>query len=155
CRIFVSCGVEMRDAVYVEFPPADVVIMAAAVTDYRAASPRAGKTKDASWELKLVKVGNILQELAGRRRAGQVVVGFAAETGDPEAEGGRKLAERGLDLVVANDVSVPGSGFGADDNRAVLLHADGRRERLPLMPKRALAEAILGAVEPLLGRVAA
>lgn len=144
----VSSGEEMRSAVRDEFPRCDALVMAAAVTDYRPAAPSAGKTKARAWAVALEKVPNILEEIAPGRRPDQLVVGFAAEAGDPVAEGERKLRARGLDLVVANDISLPGSGFGADANRTVLLHAGGRREPLPLLPKRKLAELILDAVEP-------
>jgi phosphopantothenoylcysteine decarboxylase/phosphopantothenate--cysteine ligase len=132
------------------FAEADALVMSAAVTDYRAARAREGKTKDAAWALDLEKVPNILDQLAARKGA-RVMVGFAAETGDPEPEGARKLAARGLDLLVANDVGSAEGGFASTANRAVLMFPDGRRDRLPLLPKRELAERILDAVEPLVG----
>lgn len=147
----VTTGEEMRRAVLDRFDAAAILIKTAAVTDYRPAEARSGKNKEAAWDVHLEKVPNILEELAPRRN-GQVVVGFAAETGDPEPEGARKQAARGLDLVVANDVSKPGSGFASAANRAILIHADGRREKLPLLPKTELAERILDAVTPLLIR---
>ncbi len=147
----VTTGEEMRSAVLQHADWAHVIVKSAAVTDYRPAVPKAGKMKDAHWELRLDKVGNILGELA-QRHTGKILVGFTAEAGDPEPEGERKLLERGLDLIVANDVSLPDSGFGADTNRATLIFADGRRERLPLLPKLLLAKSILSAIEPLLSR---
>ena len=108
-----------------------------------------GKTKGATWDLRLEKVGNILAEVAARS-SGAILVGFAAETGDPEAEGARKLKERGLHLVVANDVSQSDGGFGADTNRATLIFADGRREKLPLLSKTQLAARILDEISRLL-----
>ncbi len=147
----VTTGAEMRQAVLDRFAGCHVLVKTAAVTDYKPAAVRGGKNKDAAWNLQLEKVGNILEELAPVR-SGQVVVGFAAEVGDPGPEGARKREARGLDLVVANDVSEPGSGFGSATNRAVFLHADGRREDLPLLPKTALADRILEAIQPLLAR---
>jgi len=147
----VTTGAEMRQAVIDRFDAAAVLVKTAAVTDYRPAVARPGKNKDAAWDVHLEKVPNILEELAPRRTT-QVVVGFAAETGDPEVEGARKLAARGLNLVVANDVSEPGSGFSSAANRAIFIHADGRRERLPLLPKTELAERILDTVTLLLDR---
>lgn len=154
--IRVTTGEDMRHAVLEHAAWARVVIKSAAVTDYRPDASKAGKMKDEQWTLKLHKVSNILEELgsaraveaqAGRRK---ILVGFAAESGDPEPEGERKLQARGLDLVVANDVSLEGSGFGSDMNQATLMHADGRRERLPRLPKLLLAQSILSAIEPLL-----
>jgi len=148
----VTTGEQMRKAVLEHFPRCDVLIKAAAVTDYRPRDPKAGKTKSGSWDVSLDKVGNILAEAAKRRKKGQVLVGFAAETGDPEAEGARKLKERNLDLLVANRLDEPGSGFGSGTNRAVLMHRNGRRERLPVMSKAELSDRILDAVAPLLGK---
>jgi phosphopantothenoylcysteine decarboxylase/phosphopantothenate--cysteine ligase len=81
-----------------------------------------------------------------------VLVGFAAEVGDPESEGARKLKDRKLDLLVANRLDEAGSGFGSDTNRAVLMFRDGRRERLPVQAKAELAGRILDAVDPLFGK---
>lgn len=148
----VTTGEEMRAAVLERFGACDVLVKTAAVTDYRPAAPREGKTKAAAWDVAFSKVGNILEAAAAVRRD-QILVGFAAEAGDPEAEGARKLAERKLDLLVANDVTAEGAGFGGDTNRAVLLFPDGRRERTGLLGKGRLAERILDAVEPLLARV--
>ena len=145
----VTTGEEMRKSVLENAEWAEAIVMSAAVTDYRPAETREGKNKQAGWDLKLGKVGNILEELAGRKN-GRVVVGFAAEVGDPEPEAARKLSARDLDLVVANDVSSPGSGFGTDTNAATLVFRDGRREKKPLMSKTALARVILGEVALLL-----
>ena len=154
--IRVTTGEEMRNAVLEQASTARVVIKSAAVTDYRLELPKAGKMKGPQWELKLQKLGNILEELARRRSVEthptgpQILVGFTAEAGDPEPEGARKLQASGLDLMVANDVSLAGSGFGSDMNQATLIYPDGRRERLPRLPKLLLAQSILSAVEPLL-----
>ena len=144
----VSTGEEMRRAVLGELMACHVLVMAAAVTDYRPLAAAGGKTKAERWNIGLRKVPNILKEASARRRRGQVLVGFAAEIGDPEAEGARKLAERKLDLLVANRLDEPGSGFGGGTNRAILMFPGGRRNRLPLMSKARLAEAILDAVTP-------
>ena len=150
----VTTGAEMREAVKEHFEWCDVLVKSAAVTDYRSRSQFDGKKKDSSWELELEKVGNILDELSGTKGS-RILVGFAAESGDPVAEGERKLLSRGLDLVVANDVSEAGSGFGSDSNKAVFIKPDAESERLPLMSKRALAERILDEVGPLLSRIPA
>jgi len=92
----------------------------------------------------------ILKRLAGERRPGQILVGFAAETGELKQRARDKLREKGVDLIVANDVSAPGSGFDSAYNRAVLLFADGAERELDLMPKTDLAVCILEAVLELL-----
>jgi phosphopantothenoylcysteine decarboxylase/phosphopantothenate--cysteine ligase len=147
--IRVTTGSEMRQAVLGNAEWAEAIVMSAAVTDYRSAKPREGKNKESGWDLKLEKVGNILEELAERKN-GRVMVGFAAEVGDPEPEAARKLAARDLDLIVANDVSREGSGFGTDTNEATIIFRDGRREKKPLMSKSALARVILAEVALLL-----
>ncbi len=141
----VVTGEEMRQAVLERFEWSHLLVKTAAVTDYRPVEFRKGKNKEASWELRLEKVGNILEELVARKN-GHVMVGFAAEAGDPGPEGARKLAERGLDLVVANDISGPESGFGSEKNRATLVFPGGILEPLPMMGKGELAERILDAV---------
>ena len=141
----VTTGAEMRREVLKRFPASDVLVATAAVTDYRPRRAAAGKNKARSWRLELEKVGNILEE-AARKRKGQVIVGFAAEAGDPVREGRRKLKARRLDLVVANDITVPGSGFASEDDRAVLVFPGGKARRLPRMPKRELAVRIIDEV---------
>ena len=121
--------------------------MAAAVADFRPARPAKGKVpkgRDVRM-LALVPTKDILKELSPRR-TGQVVVGFAAETGDLVARARGKLRDKALDLIVANDLTEPGAGFGTDTNRATLLDRAGRCEALPLMSKHELAHRILDAV---------
>ncbi len=142
---------EMRKEVLARFPETDVLIMAAAVADFRPARPASGKTPKGTAGgtegrlLALEPTPDILQGLP-ERRTGQVVVGFAAETEDVVSRASRKLATKALDLIVANDVTEPGAGFGTDTNRATLLDRMGRCETLPLMPKYELAHRILDAV---------
>jgi phosphopantothenoylcysteine decarboxylase/phosphopantothenate--cysteine ligase len=138
---------EMRKEVVTRFPGTDVLIMAAAVADFRPARPAKGKVpkgRDVRM-LALEPTKDILKDLPPRR-AGQVVVGFAAETGDLIARARGKLRDKALDLIVANDLTEPGAGFGTDTNRATLLDRAGRCEGLPLMSKRELAHRILDAV---------
>lgn len=138
---------EMRKEVVTRFPGTDVLIMAAAVADFRPARPARGKVpkgRDVRM-LALEPTKDILKELPPRR-AGQVVVGFAAETGDLVARARGKLLDKALDLIVANDLTEPGAGFGTDTNRATLLDRAGRCEVLPLMSKHELAHRILDAV---------
>jgi phosphopantothenoylcysteine decarboxylase/phosphopantothenate--cysteine ligase len=94
---------------------------------------------------------DILTATRDARRPGSVVVGFALETGDAEAKGRAKLARKDLDLIVVNDALEPGAGFEVDTNRVVIVDREGAARALPLQSKRAVAEAILDAVEARLG----
>jgi len=132
---------------------ADIVVMAAAVADYRPAEALAAKRpKDtATWTLELEPTIDVLSELGERRREGQLLVGFAAETGEPGLEHAReKLARKGADLFVLNDVSRPDIGFDASDNEVTLLAASGERT-IAKAPKEEIAVAILDEVETLIG----
>ena len=97
-------------------------------------------------EVLLEPTSDILATLGERRRPGQTLVGFAAETGDVRAHAAAKLRQKRLDLVVANDVAAPGAGFEHDTNRVVVLGADGFEQDGPLMDKRAVARLVLDAV---------
>ncbi len=142
--IEVETAEEMRRAVRDEAAGADVVVMAAAVADYRPArrSRRKLKKGPSSLSVRMVRTPDILAEL-GRRRGKALLVGFAAETGDPAREAARKLAQKGLDLVIGNDVSRRGSGFGSGFNEAVFVGRNGECERLPRMRKERLARLIV------------
>ncbi len=157
-RIAVRSALEMRDAVLDRATGADAFISAAAVADFRPEAAAATKIKKVpgqeAFVLRLLRNPDILAEVGGRRRETgwpRVLVGFAAETEDLLANAAAKLAAKGLDLIVANDVSSPGSGFGSDENQVVLLYADGRQEALSLLPKADVAWKVLEAVCDLLG----
>ena len=141
----VTSAREMRDAVIAAAADADAVVMAAAVADYRPENRSGTKIKKSGAgppPLHLVQNPDILRELSGNRaRPGQVVVGFAAETGDVLANGRAKLAAKGCDLLVVNQVG-GGLAFGTSDNEAVVLAADGGETRVERGPKEALAEVI-------------
>jgi len=127
---------------------ADVVLMAAAVADYRPAEAEAGKRPkdDEPWTVTLEPTTDVLRELGARRQNGQVLVGFAADRGERGLERAReKLANKQVDLVVFNDVSRDDIGFDAPDNEVVLVAADGER-RLEKAAKEQIAAAILDAV---------
>lgn len=149
----VTTAQEMRTAVLREVEHADAVVMAAAVADFRPATEAPGKLKKAAGapQLSLVPTPDILREL-GDRRDGGVLVGFAAETADLEASGRRKLAEKGLDLIVVNEVGREGTGFGSDTNNAMILARDGDDEPLRLWTKRELAATICDRLADLLSR---
>ena len=138
---------EMQRAVDGRVGPATVVIAAAAVADYRPASPSPSKQKktDGPLTLELVRTPDILKGL-GEAKGDRVLVGFAAETENLVAHAAEKLQAKNLDLVVANDVAVPGAGFESDDNAVVLLRKDGTRVDVPLASKREVAERILDEV---------
>jgi phosphopantothenoylcysteine decarboxylase/phosphopantothenate--cysteine ligase len=142
----VQTAEEMREAVLQHLAGATIVVKAAAVSDYRArrAEPTKMKGKH-EISLELVPNPDILAEVAARR-TGAFVVGFAAETHEVAANARQKLASKGIDLLVANDVSQQGIGFDADDNQVLLLDRWGGERALPRMPKSAVADAILSHV---------
>lgn len=136
---------EMHKALTTQLDWSDTVIMAAAVADFRPARPSAHKIKKRRGpvtHLDLEATDDILCELRDRRTS-QVLVGFAAETDDLLAHAKEKLHAKGLDLLVANDVTAPGSGFGSDTNRVWLLAREADPEELPLLSKRDVADRIL------------
>jgi len=126
----------------------DALIMAAAVADWRPAEVRAQKIKksEAAPVIRLEPTPDILRHIASRK-GGRCFVGFAAETERLESEARRKLIEKNLDLIVANDVTKPGSGFDTETNEVLLVGADGSVQKLPLMPKRLVADRIIAWVE--------
>jgi len=142
----IETAAELSDAVLAALPGADVVIMAAAVADYRPAAPSYQKLKkrDAGDEMSIALVRNpdVLEAIVAKREAGTLVVGFKAETGDAVAEATRMLREKKLDLVVANDVTAAGSEFGSDTDQVTLVDAGGA-EALPLLPKREVARRLV------------
>jgi phosphopantothenoylcysteine decarboxylase/phosphopantothenate--cysteine ligase len=144
---------EMAAAVERLLPESDVLVMAAAPADFRPASPVPSKIKKTSAppSLVLAPTPDILHATKTARRPGAVIVGFALETDDVLANGKQKLATKDLDMIVVNDATEPAAGFGGDTNRVTLLLRDGREERLPLLLKRDVADAILDRVETLLG----
>jgi phosphopantothenoylcysteine decarboxylase/phosphopantothenate--cysteine ligase len=149
-RVDVVSAAEMAAAVERRLGGCQALIMAAAVADYRPRRARRTKIKKADGGLAVdwVRTRDILAGL-GRRKGRRVLVGFAAETGDPVAAARHKLEAKKLDLVVANDVSRPDAGFAVDGNRASLVDRQGV-ERLEHMPKDELADRILERLLPLL-----
>ena len=149
----VGTAEEMREAVLGRFGEATVVIKAAAVADYRPALARGQKLKkqDAPLRLDLEPTSDILGEL-GKRKQGQILVGFAAETDDVVANARDKLAKKNLDLIVANDVRAADAGFGVDTNRVTLIGRAGAPGELSLLSKREVAERILDRVAALLSQ---
>ena len=144
---------EMRDAVAAHVPDADVLVMSAAPADYRPAVRAPGKLKKMGGRrsIELEETPDILVSTRDRRRTGSVAVGFALETGDLLANGQRKLADKSLDMIVLNDATEPGAGFGVDTNKVTFLtRGSSEAEALPLMSKHEVADAILDRVQLLL-----
>ena len=142
--VSVRSALEMREAVFHHLEKASILLMAAAVSDYRpkqAASQKMKKTS-APMTLELERNPDILLE-AGRSKGNRLWVGFAAETENLLKNAKEKLARKNLDLIVANDVSQPGAGFRVDTNIVRVIDRSGRAEKLPLMSKEDLADRIL------------
>ena len=141
----VGTALELRDAVLAESEAADVVIMAAAVADFRPKAAAAGKLKKAEGapDIVLEPTPDILAGLGARKPAGQVLVGFAAETANLVANAEAKLRAKRLDLIVANDVSAPGVGFAHDTNAVTLLRPGMHPREVGLTDKLAVASAVI------------
>ena len=146
--MLVQTAEQMRDAVIKAVAAADVLIMAAAVADYRPATVTEGKIKREAdtLNLELVKTSDILGEVKGDI----IKVGFAAESGDLIARATEKLRKKQLDLIVVNDISAKDSGFDTDTNRVTFIDREGKAEQLPLMLKSEVAHKILDRVVALL-----
>ncbi len=144
----VETAAQMQAALQELAPAADVIVMAAAVADFRPVSAAAGKIKkDAGVpEIVLEPTPDILAGLGAAKPAGQTLVGFAAETSDLVANAESKLRRKNLDLIVANDVGAPGVGFQHDTNAVTILRAGGDAISISLTDKRAIARAVLDSV---------
>jgi phosphopantothenoylcysteine decarboxylase/phosphopantothenate--cysteine ligase len=150
--VSVDTAEEMRTAVLASADDSDVVVMAAAVADFRPKTIAAEKLKKGEGvpELVLEPTVDILAELGARKRADQVVVGFAAETERVREHAASKLTAKQVDLMVANDVSAVDAGFMVDTNRVIVLDAAGSVEELPLLTKDSLADWLLERIAGLL-----
>jgi phosphopantothenoylcysteine decarboxylase/phosphopantothenate--cysteine ligase len=160
----VTTADEMFRATLNQAPGVDLVLKAAAVADYRPEERARGKIKketlkkqarpeaegDRTIALRLVQTPDILEEIGRRKKPGQVLVGFAAETGDLESNALKKLQKKNLDLIVANRIGEEGEGFEAETNKALVIDRHGQKTDLPLMPKVEMARAILDLAERLL-----
>ncbi len=146
----VETAAQMAEAVLDFMEHADIIIKTAAVSDYRpcSVSERKLKKNERNLDLTLERTDDILREV-GRRKAGQVLVGFAAETHDLESYALQKLKEKNLDLIVANRIGPADSGFASDTNKAVLFFRDGKKENLELMSKDKMAHLLLDRIAAL------
>ncbi len=150
--VSVATAEEMMKALSSRLAWSTTVIMAAAVADFRPTHPASQKIRKqgrTGQTLELERTTDILASLSAQRTT-QLMIGFAAETSDLIAHAKEKLKAKGLDLIVANDVTIEGAGFGSDQNAATLIDRQGVMTELPLMQKRALADAILNRAQELL-----
>ena len=145
--VHVESTEELLAAVQDHFTKTDALVMAAAVADYRPVKAAAEKVKKTSehdeWAIKLVETPEILQTVAKTKRPDQVVVGFAAETQHLLANAQRKLASKGADIIVANQVGGPSSAFASEDDQVTILTPDATPDRWPKMSKNAVAQRIM------------
>jgi phosphopantothenoylcysteine decarboxylase / phosphopantothenate---cysteine ligase len=143
---------DMARSVLSRFADVDVVVMAAAVADFRpkAVADEKLKKRDGVPEVVLEPTPDVLALLGERKQAGQLLIGFAAETEHVEEHAAEKMAAKHVDLMVANDVSAPDAGFEVDTNQAILLYSSGSREETPLLDKRELADLLLDRVAAVL-----
>jgi phosphopantothenoylcysteine decarboxylase/phosphopantothenate--cysteine ligase len=146
----VTTAAEMKDAVLRAFPRADAVVMAAAVSDFRFKDvlPEKGKKRDLAGAVEIEQTEDILA-LLGKKKKNQVLVGFAAETGDMIGNARKKMAGKRADLMVANPVGV-GRGFETDDNEVHILHPSGQVRSTPRLSKREISRAIFDEIERVL-----
>jgi phosphopantothenoylcysteine decarboxylase/phosphopantothenate--cysteine ligase len=153
--IDVQTAAELEAACRTEFPLADVLLMAAAVADFRPAAAAEDKIKKEGRDglaLELEPTTDVLAALSSDRREGQILIGFAAEHGDVAVENGRgKLERKGLDAVVVNDISQPGIGFDTTHNEVTIVTPTGDRA-VPRASKAAVAGAIVDVIEDLRAR---
>jgi len=144
----VNTAQEMRQAVENVTPRVDALVMAAAVADYRPI--KAAKDKIKKGEARLTLELECTPDILGSVKGNFIKVGFAAESSNLVENAKQKLKQKGLDLIVANDITASDSGFGADSNRVTIIGREGKVDSLPLMPKREVADKILDRVAKLL-----
>ena len=155
-RVDVETAADLASALDAEFPSSDVLLMAAAPADFRptaSAESKIAREGSGGIELDLEPTEDILAGLGAKRRDGQTVIGFAAETGGDRSRAREKLARKGADAIVFNDVSPPEIGFESDENEVVIVEADGEHP-IPLASKASVADSILDRVEALRTRSA-
>ena len=144
----IESAAEMAEAMKQAMPGADLIVLCAAVADYRPVVCSNSKIKKGEGRLilELERTEDIALSLGKRKRAGQILVGFAAETDDLESNALRKMREKNFDWIAANEVGKPGRGFASDNNALTLYAADGRRFNLELKPKKVLAGELLSLI---------
>jgi phosphopantothenoylcysteine decarboxylase/phosphopantothenate--cysteine ligase len=142
--IEVETAQELQEVIEAEFDKADALIMAAAVSDYKPmkTSKQKIKKKNEDLTLELIKNPDILEILGRTKREKQIIVGFSAESEEMEKNAKEKLVKKKIDMIVANDITVPDLGFGSDENAVIILTKDGQRECLQRQPKIQIAKHI-------------
>lgn len=143
--VLIESAEEMKNEVFKYFEEADIIISAAAVADFRPKEIFSGKIKKEETKKMVIEIErtpDILYEL-GKKKRDKILVGFAAETENLVHNASKKLKEKNLDLIIANDLLVKGAGFGSDKNTAKIINNKGIIQELPLMPKSDMAEKIL------------
>jgi len=147
-RIDVVAAADMATAVSDEFQNTDILIMAAAVADFRPETVSKSKLKksDGIPTIKLIPTTDILLEVSKQKKPDQIVVGFAAETDDLEKNSKKKLAEKNLDYIIANDILADGAGFAYDTNTVTVFGSDGSQVHLPLANKNDIAKSVFDLV---------
>lgn len=153
--VSVQTAKQMLDAVLVDIANADVLVMAAAVADFRPKNSAKDKIKKEGGipQIELEATEDILKAVSSQKggaKRPRVVVGFAAESRDLLENASNKLESKGLDMIAANDISASDAGFAVETNRVTLLFADGRKESLPLMSKMEVAETMIERIAKLL-----
>jgi phosphopantothenoylcysteine decarboxylase/phosphopantothenate--cysteine ligase len=148
-KLDVTSASEMYDACMAEQDDADIIIMAAAVADYKPSEKSGSKVKKTGspLEITLVPTTDILSELGKRKKAGQVLVGFALETDREEENARKKLTEKNLDMIVLNSLNDPGAGFKTQTNKISILLKSGNYQHFPLKSKREVAKDIIDCIE--------
>ena len=143
---------EMQDACINAFASADIMIMAAAVADYRPAKPadQKIKKKDDGVTLELEKTTDILRELGKSKKNNQLLIGFALETNDEEANALKKLSEKNLDCIVLNSLQTEGAGFGTTTNEVTIYFKNGDKKIIPLNAKEVVATQIVEAISQII-----
>lgn len=152
CEVInIETAADMHQAVLAHFHEADIVIKTAAVADYKPKHSFDHKIKktDGTLSIEFERTVDILKEL-GKRKTGQILVGFAAETNDVEQYASKKLISKNLDLIVANDISQAGAGFGSDTNLVTFFGKNGEKKSYPLQTKQQVAKEIMDEITKLL-----
>ena len=148
--LYISTAEEMEDKVMYHFANSDIFISAAAVSDFKPSTFLNGKLKKEKYQqyynLKLVKNRDILKEI-GKKKKGQLLVGFAAEVADLEKNAQEKLREKNLDFIVLNDISKKDRGFASNNNEVIIIDKNGNKKKLPLMSKYAIAGKIFDVIQ--------
>ncbi|HEX7066459.1 MAG TPA: bifunctional phosphopantothenoylcysteine decarboxylase/phosphopantothenate--cysteine ligase CoaBC [Bacillales bacterium] len=147
----VTTAAEMYNEVMQQYEKADIVIKSAAVADYRPKKTyeQKMKKKNGEWQVEMERTKDILSDL-GKRKDGQILIGFAAESENMDEYAKQKLAKKNLDFIVANNISEAGSGFRGDTNKLAIFRRDGSKRELEMMSKREAADVVLSEVETLL-----